>query len=211
MASNSPDFAPFITARHLKVVLWIGHVAAWLFLLWQLDPDAEWGTWILAAFPLVMTIHQLEENVLTEAVLGPTYAFLRWVKTIGFDISPGRALALNCGVGWTLAIAAACLGLRFPGFTLFVMLVEAVNGFWHVATAVRTRRWSPGIISSVAITIPVTLALTVWYLQLNRIAPTTILLCLVAAIISHAMFLNSLPKLQDGNGRPGEPPSVEHT
>lgn len=197
--------APVPLTSHLQHLLAAGHLVAWLLLFSRLDRGTFLSDGILAAIPVLMTIHQLEEHVFTEWVLGRRYAFLRWVETIGYSIGPLHAIVLNCGVAWTMALASWLSAPLLPWLGLFVLQVEAVNGVWHVATALGTRRWSPGIVSSVTLTVPAAAALTFTLLRTGQMSVLVVCGTAAIAVISHALFLNSLPRASTRTDRPACP------
>lgn len=141
-----------------------------------------------------MLVHQCEENIFTEWVLGPRYAFLRWVRTVGYDLTVGKALALNVGVGWTLAIFSGLCGHHNP-MPLFVIGVESVNAFWHLSVTSLQRRWSPGTASSVLLTIPLAFWLFYAFIDEGIVDWSTCLGLFLFAAVSHHLFLGSLPRV----------------
>jgi hypothetical protein len=162
----------------VAAVAWRGQPFGWMF--WLIWP--------------AMALHQCEEHVLTELVLGPRAAFLAWLRTVGYDLSPLRALQLNVLVGWTMAILAGLAGSRYPLVPLFVILVEAVNGFWHLSITAQTRRWSPGTLSSVVITIPLAFFLAYSAVASQQASPAALFATFVLAAASHHVFLSTLPR-----------------
>jgi hypothetical protein len=55
---------------------------------------------------------------------------------------------VNVTLGWSSAIAAACLWERAAGPAAFVLWIEAGNALMHGAMALRERRYNPGLISA---------------------------------------------------------------
>lgn len=153
------------------------------------------GGWIAWLIWPAMLLHQCEENVFTELALGRRFAFLRWVRTVGYDIPAARALRLNVLVGWTLALCAGFCGDGFVVVPLFVAAVETVNGFWHLSVTALQRRWSPGTLTSVVTTVPLGLALFHWALEQHLVTAPTCYALFLAACASHHLFLSSLPRV----------------
>lgn len=147
---------------------------------------------------LMMAIHQIEEHILSEWWGGPNRSFLVWVRCLGFDLTPKRALILNCGVGWTLGLLAGFAGSDRVWIPLFILLVESVNGVWHLGQFVSRRLWSPGMVSSLFLTIPAGGIVSLGLLWEGRVAFWVWGLLLGIAIMAHAAFLRSLPKLSTG-------------
>lgn len=156
------------------------------------------GDWIYRLIWTAMLLHQCEENVLTELALGRRFAFLRWVRTVGYEIPAARALQLNVLVGWTLAWSAAYCGDGFVVVPLFVAAVETVNGFWHLSVTALQRRWSPGTLTSVVSTIPLGLALFHFALEQRLVTAPICYALFLAACASHHLFLSSLPRVAAG-------------
>ena len=153
----------------------------------------DWMFWLI--WP-AMVLHQCEENVFTELMLGRAWSFTTWVKTVGYHISPRRALALNVLVGWTMAVAGGVAGEHAPLVPLFVAVVEAVNGFWHLSVTSLTRRWSPGTLSSVTITIPLAFFLVHTCLLKYMVSASAACVLFLLACCSHHVFLCLLPRVR---------------
>jgi len=180
----------------LKTTLLAGLAVALAVGAWSIRATSESNAWLFWLIWPAMVCHQCEENVFTELVLGKAGRFTNWVQTVGYDISPRRAFALNVGVGWTMAIAAGLAGEHFPLIPLFVAIVEAINGFWHLSITSLTRRWSPGTLSGVLIAVPLAIFLLYQCLKSGLISPLATLLIFLIACVSHHGFLTSLPRVQ---------------
>jgi hypothetical protein len=146
-----------------------------------------------------MLLHQCEENVFTSLLLGPRFEFLRWLRTVRYDITPARALALNVLIGWTLAAACGLAGERFVLLPLFVTAVEGINGFWHLSITSQERRWSPGTLTGGLVAIPLAFWLMHTALWAGLVGPGTGLAIFLTAALSHHMFLVSLPRTSVGD------------
>jgi uncharacterized protein with HXXEE motif len=179
----------------LKTILLAGLVAALAVAGWTMRDNSEPNAWIFWLIWPAMAIHQCEENIFTELVLGKAGRFTDWVRTVGYDISPWRALSLNAGIGWTMAIAAGFAGEHLPVIPLFVAVVEAMNGFWHLSVTSLTRRWSPGTLSGVSIAVPLAVFLVYQCLKAGAVSPLATFLVFLLACASHHAFLISLPRI----------------
>jgi hypothetical protein len=184
---------------HLKFVLLLGFTVAVVTELCRSTDRYDSFSRLCLLFWPAMLLHQCEENVFTELALGRRFAFLTWVRNVGFNITATRAIALNVGVGWSLAIMAGCVGALFPAMPLFLIAVEAVNGFWHLSVTSLQRRWSPGTLSSVLVTIPLAFAAFHIALTSQLVEPWECGMILVAAVFSHHQFLASLPRIEGGS------------
>ncbi len=181
----------------LKLVLLAGLIGATVVVLGNWISGTSPANWMFSAIGWVMLVHQCDEHVFSELALGPQRAFLAWVRTLGYELSAGRALLLNVGVGWTLAMVAGCAGERWVVVPLFVMAVESVNAFWHLSLTALERRCVPGTLSSLFITIPFGFALFHLCLARHLISPALCYGLLLAAALSHHAFLSSLPRRRE--------------
>jgi len=154
-----------------------------------------------------MIVHQCEEHLFTELALGRKFAFLNWVRSVGYDLSAGLAMRLNIGIGWTLGLAAGVCGSASGNWLVmvpvFVATVEAVNGFWHLSVTSFERRWSPGTLSGVLFSIPLAFALVHHALAAGLVTATMSYGLLLAACLSHHLFLGSLPRISERESSPG--------
>jgi hypothetical protein len=179
-----------------KTILLAGLVSALAALAWMVRSGGEVTDWMFWLIWPAMVVHQCEENVFTELFLGRAGSFTSWVRTVGYDITPRRALALNVGVGWTLAIVGGLVGEHWPLVPLFVAIVEAVNGFWHLSVASLTRRWSPGTLSGVVIAVPLAFFLVYQCMRNATVSALAVLILFLLACLSHHLFLSSLPRVK---------------
>jgi len=184
------------TETWLKTVLLIGLAVSLTFVSQLIGTSSTPSRWMFWLIWPAMVLHQCEENVFTELVIGRDWTFTKWVRSVGYDISPRRALALNVGVGWTLAIVSGIVGPIFPAVPLFVAAVEAVNGFWHLSITALTRRWSPGTLTGVVLAIPLAFFLFHTCLIQGFTSPGLAFAIFLAACASHHLFLSSLPRVK---------------
>lgn len=185
-----------MSAEHwLKTTLLAGLLAALAVAAWMMrgGETSGWMFWLI--WP-AMAIHQCEENVFTELILGRAGRFTDWVRTVGYDISPQRALALNVGVGWTMAIAAGIAANHWPVVPLFVAIVEAINGLWHLSVTSLTRRWSPGTLSGVLVAVPLAVFLAYQCMRNGTASAVAVLVMFLFACLAHHLFLMSLPRVK---------------
>jgi hypothetical protein len=178
----------------LKITLLVGLVVAATVAaaMFRGSEPRDWMFWLI--WP-AMAIHQCEENVFSELILGRAGKFTEWVRTIGFEISPRRAMVLNAGVGWTMAIAGGLLGEQWPLVPLFVAIVEAINGLWHLSVTSLTRRWSPGTLSGIVIAVPLAFFLVNRCIRDGSALPVAVFALFVFACAAHHAFLMSLPRV----------------
>lgn len=193
---ESPGSAPAAGRALLKGVLLAGLVGAVAVLLWRRGAApgafAAWMFWLV--WP-AMALHQCEEHVFAEGVLGRRYAFLDWIARVGFHLTARQALALNVGLGWTMGVAAGLLGTVWPVLGLFAIAVEAVNGFWHLSAGSIVRSYSPGAATGVLVTVPVAFLLFHQALTLGLVTWPLALAVFFGACLSHHLYLTSLRRM----------------
>lgn len=108
-------------------------------------PTIDQTLWALAAVSLV---HIVEEYSL---------GFLNWFRAALPKLAPaitaGWALVINIlFVGWLVAVAAA--STLPPAVRLSGAAIVLVNALLHVAFTIRTRRYSPGLVTGVVLYVP---------------------------------------------------------
>jgi hypothetical protein len=184
-----------LNESRLKMVLLAGLAVSCCVAVGVARTSSEPMSWMFWLIWPAMTLHQCEENVFTEMLLGKQHGFLNWVRSVGYDITPPRAFRLNIFMGWTLAILSGLAGSHFVYFPLFVAAAETVNGFWHLSVTALQQRWSPGTASGVLIVIPLGFWLFHTCLVRNFISPWSAVGLFLAACLSHHAFLGSLPRL----------------
>ncbi len=185
-----------MTEHQFKTLLLVGlavsfNVVGWLW--YRSESFRDWAFWMIWA---AMVLHQCEENVFTEWAFGKQLSFFEWAHRIGYQLSLWFAVRANIGIGWTLAITSGIIGDQFCYIPLFVAAVEATNGFWHLSIFAYQQRWSPGSLSSLLVTIPITFALFRYCLDNNLVSHVGALIIFILAWGSHHQFFRSLPKCQ---------------
>jgi hypothetical protein len=186
-----------MTEARFKVLLLLGLVASTTVAIWAWRTAVRPEGWICWLIWPSMLLHQCEEHVFTEPLLGRRFAFLDWVRSVGYDITVGRAFLLNVGVGWTLALASGLIGPHFMYVPLFVAVVEGVNGFWHLSVTALRQSWSPGTLTGTVLAAPLAFLLMHHELSRGAIEPWAAYGLLLAACLSHHRFLGSLPRVRE--------------
>lgn len=113
--------------------------------------------YLLTALPLVaIATHQFEEYILSPWLLGETYHFLNWSYRSGVDISAIEVATVNTFPYFFFAL----LFLVNPSTKIFAILflfIDAValsNGMWHLGLSTAQSDFSPGMITSLFIFVP---------------------------------------------------------
>lgn len=122
---------------------------------------------------VAVAAHQIEEFVWPGG-------FRAWY--IGYSPHVERALSTSFLVGFNvlLLIGAALAALDFasPSMRLFWLALGtgiAVNGVWHLRAALRTRRYSPGVITGAFVAVPLVSYAFVHFVQCGWVAPRSAL------------------------------------
>ena len=115
------------------------------------------SNYLITALPLfVLASHQLEEYVLSPLILGDKYHFLEWAYRSGVYISPIEVVTIN-------TIPYLLLPLLFlikPSTKIFAILflfnssLMLSNGMFHIGLATAQTDYSPGMITSLLLYIP---------------------------------------------------------
>jgi hypothetical protein len=132
---------------------------------WQ---DLVWLAWLGM---LAYLIHQFEEHGID--ALGATYAFRgEMCRTLGFpDVQAcpvpfSFITTVNICAVWLFGPATALLGRRRPELALAFFSVPFVNTFAHIGPAVAQGGYNAGLLTAVAIFLP--LSLWVFHVALSR-------------------------------------------
>ena len=113
--------------------------------------------YLLSALPLfALTLHQAEEYVLAPALLGKPYHFLNWVFEAGLYVSASSVVWVNSvGIVSTLIIFAFRPADKVFAFVfLFVSATLVANAAFHLGVATLQSSYSPGMVTSLLLYIP---------------------------------------------------------
>jgi hypothetical protein len=106
------------------------------------------GGWIAGlALPILVT-HQTEEWVRPGGFLPFCNQQLLGSDRPDWPLTERVAFHVNVSAGWTGAVAGWLLWRRTPAVAAAVLWIEAGNAAMHAGTAVRTRRYNPGLASA---------------------------------------------------------------
>jgi hypothetical protein len=117
------------------------------------------GIWVCLP---VYFLHQFEEYVYPGGFLpmpNRTVSSHAGLPDGSEPMSPAVACCINVGIIWVLfPISAGVATLAGPAWGLWIPYFTAVNGVSHLARALTTRAYNPGLVVSVCLNIPVGLA-----------------------------------------------------
>tara|TARA_B100001093_G_scaffold127441_1_gene119912 strand:- start:80 stop:658 length:579 start_codon:yes stop_codon:yes gene_type:complete len=115
--------------------------------------------YFLALLPLLaLSIHQVEEYVLSPFLFGDYYHFLNWAFRNGMDISPMEVMLINLAP--YLILLPALIITRAQSKNIFGILFLFNNGLtmanasFHIGISTAQNLFSPGMVSSLFFYIP---------------------------------------------------------
>ena len=156
--------------------------------------DMTWLTWA-ATFAYV--VHQIEEHGIDAK--GTTYAFRGSLcALLGFGspqvctVPHSFITAVNISAVWVAGPLSALLASRWPVIGLSFFAIPFVNLFAHAVPAVMMRAYNPGLLTAVALFLPLSLlafaaAMTRYHLGFRAVLATA-----VAGVILHVVLVGSL-------------------
>jgi hypothetical protein len=120
------------------------------------------GVWVAAlAFPILVS-HQSEEWVWPGGFLPFCNTRLLGSDRPDWPLTERDGFHVNITAGWLSAVAGLALWRRTPGVAAGVLLMEAANVLMHASTAVRERRYNPGVVTATALMVPHAAAGILW-------------------------------------------------
>ena len=138
----------------MQNIFLLGLVTATVILIWLKRNNSPY---FLTSLPLIaLTFHQVEEYIITPALLGDAYHFLNWAYRSGLEILPVEVVVINLG-GY---VGALILYLFKPSTKLFALIFLFVNSgtlanaALHVGVATLQTDFSPGMITSLLLFLP---------------------------------------------------------
>ena len=115
--------------------------------------------YFLALLPLLaLSIHQVEEYVVSPFLFGDYYHFLNWAFRNGMDISPIEVMLKNLAPYLILLPALIITRMRskniFGILFLFNNALTMANASFHIGISTAQNLFSPGMVSSLFFYIP---------------------------------------------------------
>lgn len=156
--------------------------------------DMAWLAWAATAAYL---IHQFEEHGIDAR--GAPYA-LRGALCARFGMADAAAClipetfitAVNIPVVWLAGPASALLGRRWPAIALSYFSVPAVNAVAHIAPALASGSYNPGLVTSVLLFVPLSLWTFGVALRRPDLGVRAVAATLFAGVLLHAVLTLSL-------------------
>jgi hypothetical protein len=162
--------------------------------------DPAWLAWL--ALPLYM-LHQVEEHGID--ALGQSYAF-RGVMcaVLGYstaDVCPITPLfftTVNVGTVWGGGLISATAGRHRPRLAMALYGIPAINAITHIVPALAQQQYNPGLVTSIALFLPV----SIWAIRVALAHPligrTGVVRIVLAGVAIHAVLIGSLLLFRSG-------------
>ena len=113
--------------------------------------------YLITAFPLgALSAHQVEEYILSPMLLGENYHFLEWAYRSGVYISPMEVATVNT-IPYLLTPLLFLFNPSKKIFAILFLLTSSLllsNGMFHIGVASAQTDYSPGLITSLFMYIP---------------------------------------------------------
>jgi hypothetical protein len=167
--------------RALPALVAIG-LAAWYALFWS-DPTSEQS--MFAALLIIYMMHQIEEHLWPGGFRQFTNAHVFKSGDDDWPVDIGGVALVNIGYVWLpAALAALCpqtlrfLGLAWVGLTL-------INGITHIVTSIRFRIYNPGLVTSIVLFLPATIAMLALEVSRGMLDGGEVALIVLGGIVLH--------------------------
>ena len=156
--------------------------------------DLVWLAWLGM---LAYLIHQFEEHGIDAE--GTAYAFRGNVcRNFGFTdlqacpVPFSYINAVNVSAVWLFGPAAALLGRRRPELALAFFSIPFVNIFFHVTPAVIQQGYNAGLLSAIAVFLPLSLWVFHVALRSYRMGWRPVVATITAGVVMNSIFVLSL-------------------
>ena len=148
-------------------------------------------SYLITAFPLgALSAHQVEEYILSPMLLGEKYHFLEWAYRSGVYISPMEVATVNT-IPYLLTTLLFLFNPSKKIFAILFLLTSSMllsNGMFHIGVASAQTDYSPGLITSLFMYIP--LYIKALSLASERAIPMKLLIALtIYGSIAHFFML----------------------
>ena len=148
-------------------------------------------SYLITAFPLgALSAHQVEEYILSPMLLGEKYHFLEWAYRSGVYISPMEVATVNT-IPYLLTPLLFLFNPSKKIFAILFLLTSSLllsNGMFHIGVASAQTDYSPGLITSLFMYIP--LYIKALLLASERAIPMKMLIALtIYGSIAHFLML----------------------
>jgi hypothetical protein len=162
--------------------------------------DLAWLTW---AAVFAYLLHQFEEHGIDAQ--GRAYAFRAFMcSEIGFadanacPVPVPFITAVNVAAVWVAGPLSALLATRWPVIGLSFFAIPAVNLFGHAVPALTLQSYNPGIVTAVALFLPLSLLAFAAAITRYHLGVRAVLATLFAGVVMHAILIGSLMSFVNG-------------
>ena len=147
--------------------------------------------YLITAFPLgALSAHQVEEYILSPMLLGEKYHFLEWAYRSGVYISPIEVATVNT-IPYFLTPLLFLFNPATKIFAILFLFTSSMllsNGMFHIGVASAQTDYSPGLITSLFMYIP--LYIKALSLASERAVPMKMLIAItIYGSIAHFLML----------------------
>jgi len=148
-------------------------------------------SYLITAFPLgALSAHQVEEYILSPMLLGEKYHFLEWAYRSGVYISPIEVATVNT-IPYFLTPLLFLFNPSTKIFAILFLFTSSMllsNGMFHIGVASAQTDYSPGLITSLFMYIP--LYIKALSLASERVVPMKMLIAItIYGSIAHFLML----------------------
>ena len=148
-------------------------------------------SYLITAFPLgALSAHQVEEYILSPMLLGEKYHFLEWAYRSGVYISPMEVATVNT-IPYLLTPLLFLFNPSTKIFAILFLFTSSMllsNGMFHIGVASAQTDYSPGLITSLFMYIP--LYIKALSLASERVVPMKMQITLtIYGSVAHFLML----------------------
>jgi len=174
--------------QSIEIVFIVGFILALSFSYYLYKKKNER---LIASLPLLsLFAHQVEEYVLSPIILGDHYHFVNWAYRIGMDISPTEVVAINAP-GWIIVGSLLLFKSKTNAFSKLFLLINSLlmaNAAFHLGVSTSQGDFSPGMITSLFMYLPLFLYAVVLNIEMNTKFRTIFILS-VLGFVFHFILL----------------------
>ena len=175
--------------QSMEIVFLIGFILALSFSCYLYKKQNER---LIASLPLLsLFAHQVEEYVLSPLILGDHYHFLNWAYRIGMDISPTEVVTINAP-GWIIVGSLLLFKRKTDNFSKLFLLINSIliaNAAFHLGVSTSQGDFSPGMITSLFMYLPLFLYAVVLNIEMNTKFRTIFILSVLGFVIHFILLM----------------------
>lgn len=143
-------------------------------------------TWAQYLLLIAAVLHLIEEYLLGD-FLG---WFRRAIPSLAPVMTPRWAIAIN--TAFLITVLAAALPPAPAAYVLAIAVLCGFNGLLHLAMSVKTRSWSPGVVTGTLLYMPIALLLLATTYRDGSMALATLVFASASGIALHLVPIVTL-------------------